>query len=331
MLLAALVVVGVLAGTIALERAALVRSLSLLAHVDWTWVLAALAAELASMGAFARAQRRLLSVGGARLGLASVLAVTYAGNAIAVTIPLAGSAASVAFVFGQYRRRGVDPVLVSWALVVTGLASSCTFALLLATGALATGSLLPAALGLAGAGLSLVPFAAVLAARRSPRVHRVVRAVLLALVSRLERLTRRSLPDPARAFDSVLARLTAITVTRRRYAQVFGLALSNWVASWLCLAFAVLATGSRVPWGGLLLAYGAGAGVGIVPFTPGGLGVVELTLSAALVVAGLNASHALAAVLLFRLLSFWLVMVIGWLVTVLLNRVHGGDRGPARA
>jgi uncharacterized protein (TIRG00374 family) len=314
------VVASILGGTIVGERATLVRSLSLLVHVNLTFVLSALGAELVSMGAFARAQRQLLRSGGARVNLAAALAVTYAANAIAVTIPLAGAAASVAFVLGQYRRRGVDPVLVSWSLVVNGLASSFTFAVLLAAGALATGSMTPAALGLLGATLSLVPLVAILAARRSERVHRLLHALLASIVSRLGRALHRPLGDVTGAFDTVLARLSRITVSRRRYAQVFVLSLVNWVASFFCLASAILAVGAKVPWSKLALAYGAGVGAGMVPLTPGGLGVVELTLSAALVVAGLTATRALAAVLLFRLLSFWLVMVIGWLVTLALNR-----------
>jgi len=42
--------------------------------------------------------------------------------------------------------------------------------------------------------------------------------------------------------------------------------------------------------------------------------LVGLTLAVALVAAGLRASQALAAVLLYRLASFWLVAVAGWLI-----------------
>ena len=48
--------------------------------------------------------------------------------------------------------------------------------------------------------------------------------------------------------------------------------------------------------------------------TPGGLGPTEATLSAALIGAGLGAGPALAAVLLYRLASFWLVALTEWLI-----------------
>jgi uncharacterized protein (TIRG00374 family) len=54
--------------------------------------------------------------------------------------------------------------------------------------------------------------------------------------------------------------------------------------------------------------------------TPGGLGVVEAALAAALVAAGTTGHHALAAVLVYRLISFWLVMASGWVVMAALVR-----------
>ena len=50
--------------------------------------------------------------------------------------------------------------------------------------------------------------------------------------------------------------------------------------------------------------------------------------AAALVGAGLKAHHALAAVLAYRLVSFWLVMTVGWLVMLLVTR-RGDERTPA--
>ena len=59
---------------------------------------------------------------------------------------------------------------------------------------------------------------------------------------------------------------------------------------------------------------------GSIGLTPGGLGILEAALSAALVAAGTRGDHALAAVLVYRLISFWLVMVAGWAVMAVLTR-----------
>src|SRR5205085_663499 len=83
--------------------------------------------------------------------------------------------------------------------------------------------------------------------------------------------------------------------------QVFACSLSNWLLDVACLILVIGATGSPVPWHGVLLAYGAGlVADGLWP-APGGLGAVEAAMAAALVAAGMPAGSALAAVLVYRL------------------------------
>src|SRR4029077_18369052 len=90
------------------------------------------------------------------------------------------------------------------------------------------------------------------------------------------------------------------------------------------LAVSIHAAGATVPWHDLLLVYGSGIAAQGLNITPGGLGVTEGTLSLALVATGLGTSQALAAVLLYRLASFWLVALAGWLVLLWLR----GPRAP---
>jgi hypothetical protein len=85
------------------------------------------------------------------------------------------------------------------------------------------------------------------------------------------------------------------------------------------LAISIVALGASVPWRSLLLVYALAIIVGSLGITPGGLGLVEGTLCVGLVSAGLPATLALGAVLLYRLVSFWLVMVIGWVVLLWLR------------
>jgi uncharacterized protein (TIRG00374 family) len=103
---------------------------------------------------------------------------------------------------------------------------------------------------------------------------------------------------------------------------VFGLAVVNWLADCACLACAIRATGAPVPWHGLILAYGAGAAAGSTGVTPGGFGLVEVTLTAALVAAGMTASRALTAVLAYRLVNFWLILLGGGVAMIVLTRAR---------
>ena len=67
-----------------------------------------------------------------------------------------------------------------------------------------------------------------------------------------------------------------------------------------------------------------------VPLTPGGLGFVEAGLVGTLTLAGVPASDAVAATLLYRLLSYWLPIPLGALAYVLFRRRYPsrGEPGP---
>ena len=75
-----------------------------------------------------------------------------------------------------------------------------------------------------------------------------------------------------------------------------------------------------MPWRGLLLAYGVRIAAGSISITPGGLGVVEGALAVALMGVGMQRPSAVAAVLLYRFVSFWMVTGVGWTVYLLGQR-----------
>ena len=65
-----------------------------------------------------------------------------------------------------------------------------------------------------------------------------------------------------------------------------------------------------------------------MPLTPGGVGVVDTALVAGLTAAGATAVTAAAAVLIYRLISCWLLLPAGGLAAVLLRRgVHRAQAG----
>jgi hypothetical protein len=68
----------------------------------------------------------------------------------------------------------------------------------------------------------------------------------------------------------------------------------------------------HIPWHGILVAYGLAQVLASVPITPGGLGVVEGGLTAVLVAYGMPTNEALASVLLYRAVSFWGLVPVGW-------------------
>jgi hypothetical protein len=82
---------------------------------------------------------------------------------------------------------------------------------------------------------------------------------------------------------------------------------------------------SPIPWHGVLLAYGVAQVVGSFPIVPGGLGLVEGSLAVVLVAYGAGRVPAVSAALAFRIVNFWLAIVVGWLSAGLI--AHNLRRG----
>jgi uncharacterized protein (TIRG00374 family) len=72
----------------------------------------------------------------------------------------------------------------------------------------------------------------------------------------------------------------------------------------------------------VLLAFVAASVLGLLPFTPGGLGFVEAGMAATLAVAGISTSDALVATLVYRLLTFWLPIPLGAVAAYIFRRRH---------
>lgn len=73
----------------------------------------------------------------------------------------------------------------------------------------------------------------------------------------------------------------------------------------------------------VLLAYGSAGVIGLIPVTPGGLGLVEASLSGFLILAGVGAGDALLATLAYRIISYWLPTLAGPLTYFLFRRRYG--------
>ncbi len=101
-------------------------------------------------------------------------------------------------------------------------------------------------------------------------------------------------------------------------------AVGNWGLDYLALVAAIYAvTGAKPKLSLILLAYGAAAVLSMIPITPGGLGFVELGLTAALVAAGIKPADALLATLAYRVVSYWLPLPAGLVATILFRRRYG--------
>jgi uncharacterized protein (TIRG00374 family) len=162
----------------------------------------------------------------------------------------------------------------------------------------------------AALGLALIPVAAgalFVAARRSRAVRRWLVAVVGILEAHLPWGDR-----VGRGLRTLVHRLAAVQPSRRDWAATFAMALLNWIYDAACLVLSMLALGIPVPWRGLLVAYALAQLGASLPITPGGIGVVEGSLSLALIAYGVHPNDAVAAALLYRVISFWALVPVGW-------------------
>jgi len=319
--------IAVLVTVIVVDRHTLADSLAAIGGLNFLWFAAAIVCEGISLLAFGFSRRLLLEADGHHARLGSVMAITYAGNALSMSIPFAGAQLAAVFSYRQFRRRGLDPALTGWALGVSAIASSSALALVLIVGAIAGGAPLATAVGFLGGVLFALPAITVILALRYPKARDVANRVLSWAVRLIRRLFRKPGIDPA-ALDELLERLATIHLGWVSYAKVFGLAVANWLFDCACLACAIKAVGQPVPWHGLLLAYGAGAIAGSTGVTPGGFLIVEAALTAALAAAGLSAGPALGAVLAYRLVNFWMILLGGGIVLIFLARKQDSQIRP---
>jgi uncharacterized protein (TIRG00374 family) len=280
-------------------------------HASPGWLAVVVVAEWLSMGMFARLQRRLLLGGGVHMPLSRAFAVTYAGNALSTTLP-AGPAVSVVYSFREFRRVGASAPLATAVILLGGVITTTAYAVV---GLVA---LLSEPYSREPAAISLVALAAGIAA--------------LALLLRLSR-ARTALTTLARwalrpALRPRVTRLVGqladvrgvLRLRRGDWGALATMALLNWLLDILSLAAAAKAVGIDVaPYELTLVYFGAQAAGSVLPLLPGGLGALEGGMVAGLVAFGADPAPAGAATGIYRLVSYWAVLVLGWLAWLALR------------
>ena len=279
-----------------LERESLT---SVLHKADWRWSIVALALSAATYGAAA------LSLSGFvadRLPFARTALAQLAGSFVTLVTPAAVGGAALNI---RYLQRRKIPAAAAAASV--GVAQVVAFALhimlLVVLAAIAGTSAKeniqpPQWAWFVLAGLVVVA----LAVAAIPATRRVLRARVSPMLGQ------------------VLPRLLEVAQHPRKLALGIGGALLLSAAYILCLAACVAAFGRSVPIASIGVVYLTGSAIGSILPTPGGLGGVEAALTAGLTAAGLPGAVAVSAVLLFRLLTFWLPVPFGWAALHYLER-----------
>ncbi|RSM68464.1 TIGR00374 family protein [Actinoplanes sp. ATCC 53533] len=292
-----------------------------LAGAGYGWVAVAALLQVVSLAAFAFQQQRLLDNLGVRLRVRRLMAITLARSALSISLP-AGAAVSTGYAIREYQKAGVSRRIGAASAVVSGLASIGGLTLLYVVGGagvLARDpdtylSWRPLVVVAALAGITTAGI--VLGRWFSARPRRTPAGPSAGAVrdSRAGRLVIRLLGSARGAWQA------GAGLRVRDWAVALAYAAVNWLTDLLCLAAATRALGLPV---GVTTLAGIYLGVQIVrqvPLTPGGVGVVETALVAGLTASGATAISAAAAVLIYRLISCWLIIPAGGLAAIALRR-----------
>lgn len=285
------------------------------------WILVMIAAEGASFAC----QWALVRIALGTNRWLAIATAQLAGNAFSRIVP-GGAAAGGALQYRMLTQSGFEPARVGTALTASSLISSATiFALpMLALPTILLGAPVPSGLAQAtwlgaGAFVLFVGLGAMLLLRDRP---------LIALGGALKWALSK-LPGQRRGIEDLSGRLLRQRNDIRRdlgadWWRALLAAAGNWGLDYLALLAALTAVGARPRPSLVLLAYVTSVVLGMIPITPGGLGFVEAGLTATLTLAGVSAPDAILATLAYRLVSYWLPILIGpvayWLHSYRINR-----------
>jgi putative heme transporter len=316
----AAVVVAILGAELFFGWSALFGAVAQLRAPHWNWVAGALVAEVASMGTFGRMQGALLRGAGTKVPIRKHVAMAYAAHSLSTTLP-GGPVFSTTFNFQQMRRLGASSAVASWCIALSGVLSAGALIVIGAVGGILSrnaGSWRPL-LGY-GIGALILAVAVRKVAQHPEWLDRPARGLL----GGVNRVRRRPQEHGKDQFLSFVQQLRSVRVRPANFAIAMVLAVANWLFDALCLymcCVAVDADGLTAT--NLVVAYCAGMAAASVPIVPGGLGVVDGALILGLVAGGLASSSAVAAVVLYRLISLGFIIGAGWLVWLMFQRRTG--------
>lgn len=252
--------------------------------------------------------------------------LTQSTTAVANSVP-AGGAIAVGLTYTILSSWGFSKARATVSIVVTGIWNNwlklatpvLALALLAMQGQRSGGQLIAALLAVGGVVAAIVIFALIL---RSEQFAAKVGVVTGRWASALLRLVRR---PPVHGWDLAVVKFRnrVIGLVRHRWIRLTAATILSHAALYLVLVTSLRVMGvsdDEVGWAQVLAVFTFARLLTAIPLTPGGVGVVELALITGLTRAGGDAAQVVAAVLLFRLLTYVLPILLGAFTYVVWRR-----------
>lgn len=273
------------------------------------YVAAAIFFSVLAIVSMAAVMRILLASKDVNANMGNCTAVTLASNAWSTTIP-GGPALSAWLTYRIHRSWGASAGLCGWFFVISGALSTVWMVVIGIVAAI-----------FLGANLSMWALTGSLA------VATAAIAGLFWAVYNPNVLARWARYLPTRVRERVLPVITQlgdIRMSPRRFIAATVFSLLNQLIDVATLYFCVAAVTGSLPGfhpsldattiQGVTLAFIMTKLAGAAQITPGGIGTVEPVATASLVATGLTLVDATATTLIYRIVSFALITVIGWVI-----------------
>jgi uncharacterized protein (TIRG00374 family) len=290
-------------------------------HLSFFWLFMMLLAEIVSFACAATLLRILLRT---KLWF-SVVAALLVGNAVTNVLP-AGDVAGAGVQFQMLSMGGIDSAQAGGGLAVSAIIGLAGLFILPVCAVPAILGGVPISPGLEHAAiLGIVGFVLIIGAGA---ILLTTDRPLMKLASAAERLLN-ALPKRKKQKTTDLGerlvqeRNLVRTNLGRRWREAVLLIGGRIGFDYIALLAALRATGARPNAPLVVLAYAATAVIALFPITPGGLGVVEASLSGLLVLAGVPSGRAIIATLAYRLVTYWLPIFAGGGIYIAFRRRYG--------
>jgi uncharacterized protein (TIRG00374 family) len=284
------------------------HAVDVLDDVQPLWLVAGVVLEILSIVAFARLTWTLLPPG-SRPSMPTAIRITLSTLGLSHVIP-GGTAAGTSLGYKLITNAGASGPEAAFAIASQGLGSAVVLNLVLWAGLIVSipargfDPLYGTAAVLGGLLMATVGVAILMATRGEDRV--------IGLSCRVAgRLPFVDADTVAGALRRVAEQLRTLMGQPRVLLKASVWAAANWILDMAALGVFLAAFGATVPIDGLVVAYGVAYVLAAIPITPGGLGVVEATLTALLVGFGVPRGEALVGVVAYRVANFWLPIPAG--------------------
>jgi putative heme transporter len=287
--------------------AGLQSDLARLRHVNVFLLILGVGLEIAAFWAYAKLTQAALNP--SHISTATLFRIQLATKSVTNVVP-GGSAAGSALGYRLLSLSGVEPGGAGFALATAGLGSAVVLNLLLWATLLISipiSGVNPVYVTVALAGVIVIGAFGVVViflVRGAERADRIVQS-----------LARRfSFVDPG-VVSSVIRRLGArirlLAADRGTLLRLVGWAVLNWTLDAASLWVFLRAFGESVRPDSLVVAFCVANVLAAIPLTPGGLGVIDVTLTTMLTFFGVPAKANALGVQSYRLAAYWFTIPAG--------------------